>query len=263
MEDYTYDLSRDGRCVLGSHMLEVCPSIAAARPSLRDPPALDRRPRGPRAARVRRRAGSRRSCSRCSTSATASGCVANEIDGRRPPEPTAEAAGRAGAVAPKPDFATATEAWLAAGGPHHTVFSAASSCCGSTSDTRIRDFATSCAGTRPTTGWRRGSEAGAGSVRCGQQLEGVPRGGPQDSMTSRASARDPCGNARRAAPRMRPPSRSADRRTLDQVAGTPDILDPESRELPGPTGQLAERRNRRGVALAPGEQVIELNQNIR
>jgi len=50
---------------------------------------------------------------------------------------------------------------------------------------------------------------------------------------------------------------------LDQVAGTPDILDPESRELPGPTGQLAERRNRRGVALAPGEQVIELNQNIR
>jgi hypothetical protein len=50
---------------------------------------------------------------------------------------------------------------------------------------------------------------------------------------------------------------------LDELARTPDILDPERRELPGPAGQLAERRNRRGLALASGEQVIELSQNIR
>ena len=34
MEDYTYDLGPDGGLVLGAHMLEVCPSIAAAKPSL-------------------------------------------------------------------------------------------------------------------------------------------------------------------------------------------------------------------------------------
>ena len=34
MEDYTYDLPPDGGLVLGAHMLEVCPSIAADKPSL-------------------------------------------------------------------------------------------------------------------------------------------------------------------------------------------------------------------------------------
>jgi L-arabinose isomerase C-terminal domain/L-arabinose isomerase len=34
MEDYTYHLHPDGHLVLGSHMLEVCESIAAGKPSL-------------------------------------------------------------------------------------------------------------------------------------------------------------------------------------------------------------------------------------
>ena len=34
MEDYTYHFSPDGDKVLGSHMLEICPSIAADKPSL-------------------------------------------------------------------------------------------------------------------------------------------------------------------------------------------------------------------------------------
>ena len=34
MEDYTYHLSPDGQKVLGAHMLEICPSIAAGRPKL-------------------------------------------------------------------------------------------------------------------------------------------------------------------------------------------------------------------------------------
>ena len=33
MEDYTYHLAPDGARVLGAHMLEVCPSLASARPS--------------------------------------------------------------------------------------------------------------------------------------------------------------------------------------------------------------------------------------
>ena len=34
MEDYTYHLESGRERVLGSHMLEVCPSIAAGKPSL-------------------------------------------------------------------------------------------------------------------------------------------------------------------------------------------------------------------------------------
>ncbi len=34
MEDYTYHFSPNGDKVLGSHMLEICPSIAAGRPSM-------------------------------------------------------------------------------------------------------------------------------------------------------------------------------------------------------------------------------------
>jgi L-arabinose isomerase len=34
MEDYTYHFNPDGMAVLGAHMLEVCPSIAAGKPSL-------------------------------------------------------------------------------------------------------------------------------------------------------------------------------------------------------------------------------------
>ncbi len=33
MEDYTYHLAPDGPKILGAHMLEVCPSIAARQPS--------------------------------------------------------------------------------------------------------------------------------------------------------------------------------------------------------------------------------------
>ena len=56
MEDYTYDLAPTARLVLGAHMLEICPSIAAGTAVVRDPPALHRRPRGPRPARLQRRA---------------------------------------------------------------------------------------------------------------------------------------------------------------------------------------------------------------
>src|SRR4029077_1200483 len=38
MEDYTYDLDPDGPKVLGAHMLEVCPTIAAGRPSCKSHP---------------------------------------------------------------------------------------------------------------------------------------------------------------------------------------------------------------------------------
>lgn len=120
MEDYTYDLAPDGPRVLGAHMLEVCPSIAAGRPSCEIHPLSI----GAKADPVRL----------VFTAATGPAVlvgmldlgdrfrlVLNTVEVVRPEEelprlPVARAVWK-----PRPDFATAAEAWLAAGGPHHTV----------------------------------------------------------------------------------------------------------------------------------------------
>ena len=120
MEDYTYDLAPDGPAVLGAHMLEVCPSIAAGRPRCElhplsiggkaDPVRLvfTAAP-GPAVLVALLDLGDRFRL------------VLNEVELVEPPEelprlPVARALWR-----PKPDFATAAEAWLRAGGPHHSV----------------------------------------------------------------------------------------------------------------------------------------------
>ncbi|HEY7967702.1 MAG TPA: L-arabinose isomerase [Solirubrobacteraceae bacterium] len=124
MEDYTYDLAGAEPLVLGSHMLEICPSIAAARPSCEvhplsiggreDPVRLvfDAAP-GPAIVFALLDLGDRFRM------------VANSVDVIEPPHalprlPVARAVWK-----PRPSFSTAAESWLAAGGPHHTVFTAA------------------------------------------------------------------------------------------------------------------------------------------
>jgi L-arabinose isomerase len=124
MEDYTYDLTPGRELVLGSHMLEVCPSIAAAKPSCEIHPLS---------------IGGREDPVRLVFTAAPGPAVvvalldlgdrlrliANEIEVVSPEHelprlPVARALWK-----PTPDFATAAEAWLLAGGPHHTVFTAA------------------------------------------------------------------------------------------------------------------------------------------
>jgi L-arabinose isomerase len=51
--------------------------------------------------------------------------VANEIDVVEPSEPLPRLPVARAVWEPRPDFATATEGWLTAGGPHHTVLSTA------------------------------------------------------------------------------------------------------------------------------------------
>ncbi|MGZ4390997.1 MAG: L-arabinose isomerase [Gaiellaceae bacterium] len=120
MEDYTYHLAPEGPAVLGAHMLEVCPSIAAQRPSCEVHPLSI----GGKADPVRL----------VFTAAPGPAVlvglldlggrfrlVLNEVELVEPPEdlprlPVARALWR-----PQPSFATAAEAWLRAGGPHHTV----------------------------------------------------------------------------------------------------------------------------------------------
>jgi L-arabinose isomerase len=124
MEDYTYDLSTDEPLVLGSHMLEICPSIAAARPTCEihplaiggreDPVRLvfDAAP-GPAIVVALLDLGDRFRL------------LMNEVDVVRPPQPLPKLPVARALWRPRPDFATAAEAWLTAGGPHHTVFTTA------------------------------------------------------------------------------------------------------------------------------------------
>ena len=72
MEDYTYDLTPGRECILGAHMLEVCPSLTSAKPRLEIHPLSIRRPRI-RSASSSPRIPGRASSSRCPTCATASG----------------------------------------------------------------------------------------------------------------------------------------------------------------------------------------------
>jgi L-arabinose isomerase len=121
MEDYTYHLAPDGQKVLGAHMLEVCPSIAEDRPSCEIHPLSI----GAREDPVRL----------VFTAAPGPAVVAglldlgdrfrlvvNEVDVVEPDEELPRLPVARAVWEPKPDLATAAEAWLLAGGPHHTVF---------------------------------------------------------------------------------------------------------------------------------------------
>ncbi|WP_055588732.1 L-arabinose isomerase [Peterkaempfera griseoplana] len=124
MEDYTYHLAPGSEVILGAHMLEVCPSIAADRPSCEihplgiggreDPVRLvfDAAP-GPAIVVGMADMGDRFRL------------VANEIDVVPPPEPLPRLPVARAVWRPTPDLRTSTEAWLTAGGPHHTVLSSA------------------------------------------------------------------------------------------------------------------------------------------
>ena len=124
MEDYTYHLGPGPQRILGAHMLEVCPSIAAARPSLEIHPLS---------------IGGREDPVRLKFSAAPGpGVVVGICDmGDRfrlvgnvitvvPPDAELTALPVASAVwEPAPDLPTSAECWLMAGGPHHTVLSTA------------------------------------------------------------------------------------------------------------------------------------------
>ncbi len=124
MEDYTYHFGPGRPKVLGAHMLEVCPSITQERPR------LEIHPLG---------IGGREDPVRLVfTAAPGPGVVvgladlgdrfrltANAIDLVPPDEPLPRLPVARAVWEPRPDLATSAEAWLLAGGPHHTVLSTA------------------------------------------------------------------------------------------------------------------------------------------
>ncbi|NHA66490.1 L-arabinose isomerase [Phycicoccus flavus] len=126
MEDYTYDLATPGReRILGAHMLEVCPTIAAGRPTLEIHPLAI----GDREDPVRLRFTAAPAPDAVVVGMNDLGdrfrLVLNEIDVVEPSEPLPRLPVACAVWEPKPDFATSTESWILAGGPHHTVLSTA------------------------------------------------------------------------------------------------------------------------------------------
>jgi L-arabinose isomerase len=134
MEDYTYHLSPKGHQVLGAHMLEICPSIAAGKPTVEihplgiggkeDPVRLVfDAPAGPALNASLVDLGNRFRL------------IVNEVDAVKTPKlprlPVARAVWEC-----KPDFKTACAAWIYAGGAHHTGYSY------SVTTEMLEDFAT-------------------------------------------------------------------------------------------------------------------------
>ncbi|GAA1849281.1 L-arabinose isomerase [Myceligenerans crystallogenes] len=125
MEDYTYDLTPGEELILGAHMLEICPSLTTSKPR------VEIHPLG---------IGGKEDPVRMVFNADAvSGAVvvsladmrdrfrltANVVDTVVPPAdlphlPVARAVWK-----PRPAFDVSAEAWLTAGGAHHTVMSTA------------------------------------------------------------------------------------------------------------------------------------------
>ena len=125
MEDYTYHFQPGNDLVVGSHMLEVCPSIAKE-----SKPLLDIQPLG---------IGGKADPARLIFSTPAGPAVnaslidmgdrfrllVNQVDTVEQPHPLPKLPVARAIWRAQPTLATAAEAWILAGGAHHTVFSQA------------------------------------------------------------------------------------------------------------------------------------------
>jgi L-arabinose isomerase len=135
MEDYTYHLVRGKERVLGAHMLEVCPSIADAKPSLEihplsigdkaDPARLvfDARP-GPAVNVTLVDMGGRMRL------------IVAELDVVKPDHPMPKLPTARAVWIPRPDFKRSAQGWIEAGGAHHAAF------CQAVTTEEWMDFAT-------------------------------------------------------------------------------------------------------------------------
>jgi len=134
MEDYTYHMDPKRPQVLGAHMLEICPSIAEAKPKIEihplgiggkeDPVRLVfNAPPGPALNASLVDLGNRFRL------------IVNEVDAVKPAHPMPKLPVARAMWECKPDFKTALASWIHSGGAHHTVFSY------SVTTEHLRDFA--------------------------------------------------------------------------------------------------------------------------
>ena len=123
MEDYTYHLDPAGMRILGAHMLEVCPSIAADKPYLEVHP-LSIGGKADPARLVFKSATGKAICASLIDLGNRFRMIVNKVEVVDCPDmpnlPVASVLWK-----PMPDLKTGAAAWILAGGAHHTGFSTA------------------------------------------------------------------------------------------------------------------------------------------
>ena len=122
MEDYTYHLHPDGHLVLGSHMLEVCESIAVGKPSLEVHPLGIGGKEDPVRLVFNAPAGSAINASMIDLG-NRFRLIVNEVDAVEPLEPLPKLPVARAVWKCRPDFKTGCAAWIYSGGAHHTGYS--------------------------------------------------------------------------------------------------------------------------------------------
>lgn len=125
MEDYTYDFNGPDSKVLGSHMLEICPTI-----SLQEKPSLEIHPLG-----IGGKADPVRLVFDVAPGPAINATivdlghrfrvVVNAVEVEKPVEPFPKLPVARALWKPLPDLSTAATAWILAGGSHHPIFSLA------------------------------------------------------------------------------------------------------------------------------------------
>ncbi|MDY2814830.1 MAG: L-arabinose isomerase, partial [Dorea sp.] len=122
MEDYTYNLVPGKEGILQAHMLEVCPSIADGKISIKEQPLS---------------MGDREDPARLVFTAKTGPAVAtslidlgdrfrliiNDVDCKKTEKPMPKLPVATAFWTPQPNLQTGAEAWILAGGAHHTAFS--------------------------------------------------------------------------------------------------------------------------------------------
>ncbi|MGF1636871.1 MAG: L-arabinose isomerase [Cyclobacteriaceae bacterium] len=124
MEDYTYHLHPDGQRVLGSHMLEICPSIANGKASCEIHPLSIGGKSDPVRLVFNVGAGPAINAS-VMDMGNRFRLLVNEVQVEDPTEALPQLPVARVLWNPKPDLKTAATTWIHGGGAHHTVFSKA------------------------------------------------------------------------------------------------------------------------------------------
>ncbi len=124
MEDYTYHLDPSGSFVLGAHMLEVCPTIAAGRPRCEVHPLSigDREDPVRLVFDAQPGVAVNFSVIDLGDRFRMTACVVDVVEA---PEPMPNLPVARTLWQPRPDLATSAEGWILAGGSHHSSHSTA------------------------------------------------------------------------------------------------------------------------------------------
>jgi len=122
MEDYTYHFEPGHEVVLGAHMLEICPSIAASKPSCEIHPLGIGGKADPVRLVFQAQGGQALNASLIDLGHRFR-LLVNEVKAIEPPQPLPKLPVARVLWKPLPDMVTGCTAWIYAGGAHHTCYS--------------------------------------------------------------------------------------------------------------------------------------------